>query len=201
MSKIRIILYSLIVFAVAAASIAAPAALAAETSVQTLASNGVSVTGTFEEGATLTVSTTTYSEKAEKELIERKLITRSEQIVAIYDITASGEQTGVYSVTVSDIKLNVLFKNKIAVIDSNGAFYAIKSNKYSHKAVTFQTDTLGQVVIYKDGRLFYLSIGIASGLVVLIIAIKIIDAKRFKKEKNAPSHPKNVREHDKTYKW
>lgn len=190
------------VFAFALAGISAPYAMAT-TSEQTLTFNTVTVSGEFEEGATLSVSSSLYSAEVEEELIERRQIRSAKQIIAIYDISASGEPVNQakYTVSISDVKLNVLVKNKIAIIDDTGMYYSIKSYDYTHKTLTFQTGTLGQVVVYKDTTLFYTVVGLIAGLIVLVIALKIIDTKRFKRESEGNDNKREIREHDKLYRW
>ncbi|MDD3947613.1 MAG: hypothetical protein PHI19_07220 [Clostridia bacterium] len=205
MSNRRCFIFIIAVMVAAVTGISAFAfpAAAAELAEQTLSSGAVTVEGEFEQDATLTVSTALYSEEIIEELTERNQIRNEKQIVAIYDIAVSGEvaEEPIYSIKITNLKLNSLAKNKIAMIDSDGAYTAIPGFDYNKSTITFRTDTLGKVIIYEDMTLFYVIVSVAASIIVLIIALKIIDSKRFKEEKEGKNRNQTVREHDKKYHW
>lgn len=177
-------------------------AFAADLTQQTLTAGSVTVAGLFEEDAILTVATDATSEAAENELLARKQISSTKNIIAVYDIAVSGQQSddAIYSITIKETKLNPLIKNKISVIDPNGDYYAISGFVYNKNTVTFKTDTLGQIIIYKDPTVFYIVVSAVAAIVLVIIVQKVIEAKQIKSQCSKKKQ-KTVRECDKKYDW
>lgn len=194
--------FAIIMAALLSVNLVMPA-FAADLTQQTLTAGSVSVAGLFEEEAVLTATTADTSEAAEKELLARKQISNGKNIIAVYDISVSGEQpeNPIYSITIKDTKLNPLIKNKISVIDKDGEYFAISGFVYNKNTVTFKTDTLGQIIIYKDPTIFYVAASVIASVILLIIALKVIEAKRFKSQKNSKKKKVTIRERDKKYDW
>ena len=87
---------------------------AAELSERTLKTDNVSVKGKFEDIAVLTAYQVFDSEAIVSELINRNQIRNKKQIIAIYNVTVTGEQEPfpVYTISIEGVKLNPLAKTK-----------------------------------------------------------------------------------------
>ncbi|HOK81528.1 MAG TPA: hypothetical protein PLS05_03745 [Clostridia bacterium] len=195
-SLFAIIAAVVLVAAVSVCVFAAPAA-AAELSERTLKTDNVSVKGKFEDIAVLTAYQVFDSEAIVSELINRNQIRNKKQIIAIYNVTVTGEQEPfpVYTISIEGVKLNPLAKNKVAVIDSQGAYYSIKGHNYNRakQAISFKTDTLGDFVIYSDMTLFYVIAGLVGLVIIMVIALKMLDVNRYKKARQAAKLAKEER--------
>jgi len=200
MKKI-IILIAVLAVLVSVATFSLPAAFAAELMDQTLSSGDVIVTGRFEEGAALTVTVSPYTASALEALVKRKQVSSEKNIVGVYNIEAGGEEAEEpsYQITIKNVKLNQLVKNKVSVIDEDGVYHAISDFDYVNGSVSFQSPALGEVVIYHDPTVLYLIVVSAVVILILIIALKLVAAQRYKDMKAGKHSKKKVREHDRRY--
>lgn len=183
-------------------TIALPAASAAEFAERTLTSGDVSVTGNLEESATLIVTVSPYTESALAELVKRKQVSDEKSIISVYDIQVMGNrpEEPQYRVVIKNVRLSQFVKNKISVIDKNGAYHAISDFDYVNKAVSFESSVLGQVVIYKDATVLYIVIASAGVVLLLILITKVFAAQRYQELKaGAHASRKPARERDKRY--
>lgn len=98
-------------------------------------------------------------------------------VTASYKVTMDGEfYSDSYKITLNDVALNKYFM-RVVMVDEDGIKRSVRSYEYNNGDLIVETNCQGYIVVYND----YLPIGVAAGVILLLILIVLVYVAKDKK--------------------